>query len=51
MIKKVGMLDKIKIMKYVPMMVCFTLVTIRKSYNCIVGYAELTTLLLMLQYG
>ncbi|MGG5373412.1 hypothetical protein [Enterococcus sp. AZ196] len=50
-IKKVGLLDKIRAIKEAPMMARFTLVTIRRSYNCIVIKPELTTILLMLQDG
>lgn len=50
-IKKVGLLDKIRVIKEAPMMARFTLVTIRRSYNCIVIKPELTTILLMLQDG
>lgn len=51
MVTKVGMLDKIRIIKDAPMMARFTLTTIRRSYNCIIVQPELTTLLLMLQEG
>ena len=51
MVTKVGMLDKIRIIKDASMMARFTLTTIRRSYNCIIVHPELTTLLLMLQEG
>lgn len=51
MVQKVGMLEKIRMIKEAPMMARFTLITIRRSYNCIVVNPELTTLLLMLQEG
>jgi len=51
MIKKVGLLEKIHVIKDTPMMVRFTLTTIRRSYNCIVVKPELVTILLMLKEG
>lgn len=51
MVTKVGMLDKIRMIKDAPMMARFTLTTLRRSYNCIVVNPELTTVLLMLQDG
>ena len=51
MVRKVGLLDKIRMIEDAPMMARFTLTTIRRSYNCIVVNPELTTLLLMLQDG
>lgn len=50
-VTKVGLLEKIRMIKDAPMMARFTLTTIRRSYNCIVVNPELTTLLLMLQEG
>ena len=51
MVTKVGMLEKIRMIKDAPMMARFTLTTIRRSYNCLVVNPELTTLLLTLQDG
>lgn len=51
MVVKVGLLEKIRVVKDAPMMARFTLITIRTSYNCIVVKPELTTILLMLQEG
>ena len=51
MVQKVGMLEKIRMIKEAPKMARFTLTTIRRSYNCIVVNPELTTLLLLLQVG
>jgi hypothetical protein len=51
MVTKVGLLEKIRMIKDAPMMARFTLTTIRRSYNCIVVNTELTTVLLMLQEG
>lgn len=51
MVVKVGLLEKIRVVKELPMMVRFTLTTIHQSYNCIVVKPELVTILLMLQEG
>ena len=51
MVTKVGLLEKIRMIKDAPMMARFTLTTIRRSYNCIVVNPDLTTVLLMLQEG
>ena len=47
----VGLLDKIRVIKESPLMVRFTLVSIDKSYNCIVVKPALTTMLMMLLDG
>lgn len=47
----VGVLEKIRVVKESPLMVRFTLTTIRKSYHCVVVKPELTTVILMLQEG
>lgn len=49
MVAKVELLEKIRMIKDAPMMARFALITIRRSYNCIVVNPELTTVLLMLQ--
>ena len=51
MVTKVGLLEKIYVIKDAPMMVCFTLTTIRRSYDCIVMKHELVTMLMLLQEG
>ena len=51
MVKKIGLLEKIHVIKNAPMMICFTLTTIHRSYHCVVVKPELVTLLLMLQEG
>ena len=51
MIRKTGLLEKIRVIKDAPMMARFTLTTIRRSYNCILVKPELVTVLLMLQEG
>ncbi len=51
MVRAVGLLDHIRMIKESPMMVCFTLTAINKPYNCIVVKPELVTVLLMLQEG
>lgn len=51
MIRKTGLLEKIRVIKDAPMMARFTLTTIRRSYNCILVKPELVIVLLMLQEG
>lgn len=51
MIKKTGLLEKISVVKDAPMMVQRTLITIRRSYDCLVVKPELVTVLLMLREG
>ncbi len=46
-----GVLDKIRVIKYDPLMIRFTLTTIHKSYCCIVAKKELATKILMLEDG
>ncbi len=46
-----GILDKIRVIKYNPLMIRFTLTTIHKSYCCIVAKKELVTKILMLEDG
>ncbi|EGP4808779.1 hypothetical protein [Enterococcus hirae] len=46
-----GVLDKIRVIKYDPLMIRFTLTTIHKSYCCIVARKELATKILMLEDG
>lgn len=47
----VGVLDKIRIIKYDPLMIRFTVTTIHKSYCCIVAKKELAMKILMLEDG
>ncbi|WP_314576498.1 hypothetical protein [Enterococcus gilvus] len=51
MVRIVGLLEKIRIIKRSPMMARFTVTTIQKSYNCIVATPELVTVILMLVEG
>ncbi|WP_427814985.1 hypothetical protein ACQKTA_13245 (plasmid) [Enterococcus sp. 22-H-5-01] len=51
MVRAVGLLNKIRMVKESPMMLRFTLTTISKPYNCIVVKPDLVTVLLMLQEG
>ena len=51
MINKVGLLEKIYVVKEAPMMTRFTLNTIRRSYDCIVMKPELVAILTLLQEG
>lgn len=51
LVTKVGLLEKIYMIKDAPMMVRFTLTTIRRSYDCIVMKPELVTILMLLQEG
>ena len=46
-----GVLDKIRVIKYDPLLIRFTLTTIHKSYCCIVAKKELATKILMLEDG
>ena len=46
-----GVLDKIRVIKYDPLMIRFTLTTIYKPYYCIVAKKELATKILMLEDG
>lgn len=47
----VGVLDKIKVIKYDPLMIRFTLTTVHKHHCCIVAKKELATKILMLEDG
>ncbi|WP_409023181.1 hypothetical protein ACJXDE_12575 (plasmid) [Enterococcus faecium] len=47
----VGVLDKIRVITYDPLMIRFTLTTIHKLYCCIAAKKELATKILMLEDG
>lgn len=49
--KYVGLLDKIRVIKTQPLIVRFTLETIHKPINCVVGRVEIANKLLLLEEG
>lgn len=46
-----GVLDKIRVIRYDPLMIRFTLTTLHAPYYCIVAKKELATKILMLEDG
>ncbi|MBO1139880.1 hypothetical protein FQS87_08220 [Enterococcus avium] len=51
MIREVGLLDKIRVIKSSPLMVRFSLITINKTVNCVVVNPDLTIVIMMLMDG
>lgn len=51
MIREVGLLDKIRVIKSSPLMVRFSLVTINETINCVVVNSDLTIAIMMLVDG